>query len=59
MKEFLLATTMWILTSLIAALLTNDGITGLGIGMIVGILTYVFFEYCYKDIKKTANNGSC
>ncbi|MDW3976928.1 hypothetical protein AB6F13_01370 [Staphylococcus saprophyticus] len=58
MKEFLISFAMWILTSLIAALLTNDGITGIGIGTLVAIITYVFFEYCYKDIKKTAKRAN-
>lgn len=58
MKEFLLAVAMWIATSVIIALLTNDGLTGVGVGTIAAILTYVFFEYSYKDTKKTAKRAN-
>ncbi|MGP5091087.1 hypothetical protein [Staphylococcus equorum] len=58
MKSFLLATVMWILISLIVALLTNHGVTGFGVGTMAALVTYVFFEYMYYDEKKTAKRWS-
>lgn len=51
-KSFLIAFSMWIVSTLLISILTFNAVTGLGWGVIIGILTYIFFEYIYFDAKK-------
>ncbi|MDW4215558.1 hypothetical protein QI212_05930 [Staphylococcus saprophyticus] len=51
-KSFLIAFSMWIVSTLLISILTFNAVTGLGWGVIIGILTYIFFEYIYFDAQK-------
>ncbi|AMG33646.1 hypothetical protein [Staphylococcus saprophyticus] len=58
-KSFLIAFAMWVVSTLLISILTANAVIGLGWGVMLGILTYVFFEYMFYDEKKTASNGNC
>ncbi|MDN5613210.1 MAG: hypothetical protein L0G33_06475 [Staphylococcus equorum] len=51
MKSFLLALGMFITASLSVAFL-SDAVRGVGIGFMLALITYVFFEYEFFQIKK-------
>lgn len=57
-KSFLTAVGMLITSSIVFGLLFNDAISGLSIGTMISLLTFIFFEYCdFFAIKKTASKG--
>jgi hypothetical protein len=51
-KSFYIAVTMFITASLFIALITSNVITGIGLGSMLALATYVFFEYEFFQIKK-------
>ncbi|WP_157947372.1 hypothetical protein [Staphylococcus equorum] len=51
-KSFSIAIAMLVASSIFFGLLANDGIRGLGIGFMISLITYVFFEYEFFSIKK-------
>ena len=52
MKSFYIAVSMFITASLFIALITSNVITGVGLGSMLALATYVFFEYEFFQIKK-------
>lgn len=58
-KSFLIALAMFVVITLLVTMLTGDAITGFGFAWILGIATFVFFEFVYyDDKKKTAKHGN-
>lgn len=53
MKSFYIALAMFIVSSFIIALITSNVVTGMGLGSMLALATYVFFEYEFFQIKKT------
>ncbi|MBM6506784.1 hypothetical protein [Staphylococcus pasteuri] len=51
-KSFLIALLSWIVLSLALTFAGINFITALGIAYVIGIATYVFFEYVYYDNEK-------
>ncbi|WP_186802316.1 hypothetical protein [Staphylococcus pasteuri] len=51
-KAFLIALLAWIVFSLFFTFAGINFITALGIAYVIGIATYVFFEYVYYDNEK-------
>lgn len=52
MKSFYIAVAMFMTSSLFTALITSNIVTGMGIGIMLALVTYVFFEYEFFQIKK-------
>lgn len=52
MKSFYIALAMFIISSFIIALITSNAVIGIGIGYLLALLTFVFFEYEFFQIKK-------
>ncbi|MGW7931855.1 hypothetical protein ACWEWU_09375 [Staphylococcus xylosus] len=52
MKSFLIALSMLVVSSFLFGLMANDAIRGLGIGFMISLITFVFFETVYFDTKK-------
>ncbi|MCU5745879.1 hypothetical protein N9R04_03970 [Staphylococcus sp. SQ8-PEA] len=52
MKSFLIANAMFVVTSLIFALLLNDAIKGVACGALLAMMTYLFFSDHFFQIKK-------
>ncbi|MCE3022582.1 hypothetical protein [Staphylococcus pasteuri] len=51
-KSFLIALFAWVVFSLFFTFAGINFITALGIAYVIGIATYVFFEYVYYDNEK-------
>ncbi|HJG40246.1 hypothetical protein [Staphylococcus sp. GDB20D115P1] len=57
-KSFLIALAMFIVTTILISMI-SDAIAGFGLGWILGLATFVFFEFVYyDDEKKTAKRAN-
>lgn len=52
-KSFYIAIAMFVVASLFITLITCNVVTGIGLGSMLALATYVFFEYEFFQIKKT------
>ncbi|WP_436860415.1 hypothetical protein [Staphylococcus caeli] len=57
-NSFYIAFAMFLVSLFVISMLTSNAVTGLGYAWMLSILTYVFFEYVFKDTKKTAKRAN-
>lgn len=51
-KSFVIAVIMLITSSTFFSLMANDVIRGIGIGTMISIVTFIYFEFEFFDTKK-------